>query len=1005
MKKWTFLVATLLTLSAGSLMTSCIDNDEPAGIEAIRVATANLLEAKKAVLLAQAEAQKAQIENDKLIAAADAAIKNAQAKKEEAEAAYKQALAAGKQAEADQTKAKTEAYIARQKANLELLIAQNAQKIQEAKTAEEKARYEFEQLKKLNADKIDNELFQAVVSAYGSYLNMLESYNKANEDYLEAQRKLAESELDLVWDEKTQTWTSPTMLTREAFQNNVDVAQAEVDRINKSTAEYEEAIEKIKAVKDGELYTLMTDYQAKLKENTNAQEQVKIDLSKLCYENQALYDSVPDLENQIKALKKQEIEIAPYEYPGNTAIPNFEEKFEIVGKNVKFSLDDPTNYDNAVNEYKYNIEAIKAQLSTPNGSAWTDADLAELERGQEAATKAYEKAQKAWDLATVIYNNGGTPDITSANMPQVAEIEAAVTALNAAGAKIQTSKDAVVTAHNTAVAAQEAFDAAYKAYTVGDPDKQIAATNAKTTYDNAIAAAKKTYDDAVKENNKAADAAQDAVDQLAASQALAEKAAQNSVDAAERQYNLATQTALANPTAANVAAQTAALKAWNNAITAQNKLVSDNATAMQKAQEAAQKAQDNATLLNLAADNARLNAIDAANLEFMSAGGNIADGSYNQEADPAYKPVQEAQTAKTAADKAYAEAVKAFSGLVGDATKKEVKGVSDNLNKQNKTLGVAYTLTAWNKFTNETFVNYTTVPAGANDTKDNWKKFAEDKYKDLTPAGLSPFMEHALVSGKDVYTNAKDYVIKTSQTLYGNTVEDRLTPLTIDEMNAYIADHYTNLKPYQYYTMYGVLFGAYGTVEGNKATVAAIKATLNNTEAINSAVAELEANLKAIEDSKKAQETSVKAVQAQLDAVNDKIDALEGALTSKLAVLQHEANDLSTIIGTISSAILTINSDVVNGRGTAEKVIEGSIKMLQSQIDQNNKKLKEAEKKLAFAQHQLTQFENGILDLENPLKLKVESAKALLDCYAEQLDFLKARLEEAQAKYEANAKA
>ena len=67
MKKWTFLVATLLTVSAGSLMTSCIDNDEPAGIEQIRVATANLLEAKKAVLLANAEAIKAQAENDKLI--------------------------------------------------------------------------------------------------------------------------------------------------------------------------------------------------------------------------------------------------------------------------------------------------------------------------------------------------------------------------------------------------------------------------------------------------------------------------------------------------------------------------------------------------------------------------------------------------------------------------------------------------------------------------------------------------------------------------------------------------------------------------------------------------------------------------------------------------------------------------------------------------------------------------------------------------------------------------
>lgn len=998
MKKWTFLVATLLTLSAGSLMTSCIDNDEPAGIEAIRVATANLLEAKKAVLLAQAEAEKAKIENDKLIAAAEAAIKNAQAKREEAEAAYKQAMAAGEQAKADQVKAETEAYIAKAKANLELLIAQNAQKIEEAKVAEEKARYEFEQLKKLNADKLDSDLFNAVVAAYNAYIQQLSAYNKANADLLDAQKKLAESELDLKWNGSS--FESPSYDTKAQLEKAVADAQAQVDDINSSIDEFNEAITKLQGIQGGELYTLMKEYQGKLEENTQAQEQLKIQKSELCYKNQALYDSVKTiLPDEIAKLKAEKIAIDAYEYPGNTAIPSFEEKFEIVGKNVQYSLNNPTNYDNAVNAYKRNIEQIKAQLSTPNGSAWTSAELAELERSQVAATKAYEDAQADWNLAQTIYNKGGVPDITSADMPQATEIEAAVTALNGAGAKLQTSKDAVVAAHTAVVAAQKTYTDADKAYNQGSAT--VAATNAKTTWENAKTAANKAYNDAVKENNKAADAAQAAVDELAKSQELSEKAAQNRVDAAERQYNLATETALANPTAANVAAQSAALTAWNNAITAQNKLVSDNAIAMQKAQEAAQKAQDNASLLNLAAENARRNAIDAADLAFMTAGGNIVDGTYDQAADPAYKPVQEAVTALAAANKTYTEAIKAFNKLVGDTQKKEVKDVTTNLNKQKTELGVAYPLTAWNKFTSDTFVKYTTVPA-ADDTDANWKKFADDKYKDLSYAGLSVFMELNKATG--VYTNAKDYVKKTSQVLYGSTVSvDRLEPLTIDEMNEYIAANYPNLAPYQYYTMYGTLFGAYGTVEGNKAQIAAIKATINNADAVNSAVAELEANLKAIEDSKKAQEAKVDAVQDQLDAAQAKVDALEGDINTQLAKLQHTAMDLNGIIGTISSAILNLND--LNGVGNAEDVINNAIKQLENNIKSLETPLKNAEARLDKAQYQLNKYENGYTDIENPLKLKVEAAQAELALQKDKLDFLKARLEEAQAKYEANAKA
>lgn len=60
MRKWTYLVAALLMTGATTTFTGCIDNDEPAGIENLRGAKAELLKAKAAVELANAEMIKAE---------------------------------------------------------------------------------------------------------------------------------------------------------------------------------------------------------------------------------------------------------------------------------------------------------------------------------------------------------------------------------------------------------------------------------------------------------------------------------------------------------------------------------------------------------------------------------------------------------------------------------------------------------------------------------------------------------------------------------------------------------------------------------------------------------------------------------------------------------------------------------------------------------------------------------------------------------------------------------
>lgn len=62
MKKWKFLVATALVCGALTTVTSCIDNDEPAGISDLRGAKAELIKAQAALKLVEVEYQKVNVE-------------------------------------------------------------------------------------------------------------------------------------------------------------------------------------------------------------------------------------------------------------------------------------------------------------------------------------------------------------------------------------------------------------------------------------------------------------------------------------------------------------------------------------------------------------------------------------------------------------------------------------------------------------------------------------------------------------------------------------------------------------------------------------------------------------------------------------------------------------------------------------------------------------------------------------------------------------------------------
>ena len=94
MKKWTYLVASLLLAGTTPLLTGCVDTDEPSGIEELRGAKAELLKAKAAVEAAKVATVQA-----------EAAYKNAEAEYKKAEAALVLAKAAYWEAKTENEKA------------------------------------------------------------------------------------------------------------------------------------------------------------------------------------------------------------------------------------------------------------------------------------------------------------------------------------------------------------------------------------------------------------------------------------------------------------------------------------------------------------------------------------------------------------------------------------------------------------------------------------------------------------------------------------------------------------------------------------------------------------------------------------------------------------------------------------------------------------------------------------------------------------------------------------
>lgn len=1009
-KKWSYVAAMMLTASCGCLFTGCIDNDEPYGITQIRVATANLLEAKKAAVEAEAaaanaevevakikaEIEKQRLENEKAAAEAQARINELLA---QAEIAKTEAEAAILKAQAEQIAKQTEMEAKERQALIDRYIAETNDLIRKADQAYEALVYQWEQTKIKEAAAATDALFQAVDAAYQSYMVQLKEYNNLNRLYLEANRRLAAFELDLVWNPEggndgkggfeSPNYDQKTLLETAVAdaQNDIDSFNSSIDRLNNFKDELAQVVSK------AGLDELLSQYKEEQAQNTEDLLKANVEKDAIYLDNKALYDSRITLDNKIAEANAAPIAIAPYTYvpAADLSVLGIGEK-EIVPQGVSYSLDYVYNYNRYSNAYTNQITQLKRYLLDENDVAWTTARINELERQLKAQTSVFEADKAAWEIAKKVYNMGN--DVDASALPLETELEAAIADYNAMQGEIEGLNEAVKAAQEANDDARQAYYDAWNAYFDNETSTSALATWNRAQNDYSTA-----YNDAWNAYYEAANAANVA-------QTQATKEAKAAVNNAWRAYYRAQDAQYA---AQNELDKDPTNKTLQENLATAEKAVETAEANRQTAQENADKAIADATTkcerAIAAANTARVKAInDAQETLDKAQAAWVASGEYNSvRNEPAYAPVL---TALENWDKAQEELTNAQEALqpAGEKMMELWQAMSDASKKQLEEIGLGY----WDD---------DTIP-----NKEDAEWYANGWITEF-PVASAPIL---FKNSQEVYTNAKQYLIDKSTAAYGSLgytwngdnngsshdnwfdgLEVDLAFLvdnvTVDMMNAYIKAYYKRTyewepEDFQCASLYS-RFGAFGNMSYTENRIAVAKANIANSNLVPDAVNSLQANLDTMEADRVAAEDAVSAIQAERDDVENQITALNKTIDDKIKDLNHVGSDLATIISTIQNGIAQLQATV-----TAPSVEDVIGQITKNNVDTHiatlQNKLDEATTMLEKAKYQLDQYNAGYKDLENPYKPYVEYLQANVDAQKEYVELLKAHLEDVQAIYE-----
>ena len=1001
-KKWSYVVATAATVFGGTFLTGCIDNDEPFGIEQIRVETANLLKAKQALVAADAAAKQAQAELDK--ANAEIAKVNAEVAKAKAEAEMKlaelekQAEIARQNAEsaaqvalieaqiADQ-KARTEAYIAEQKAILDNMIAQNELTIKNSQLAYDQAVYQWELSKIQDALKASSKLWDQLNVAYATYLQELNAYNLKAQELADLQRKSAQWLNDLVyengqWIHPKETYKNMLVDAVDAQEQRVAIAQNAINSYNQQIADFEN----IKTNND--VYTKWSELSEEVKDNNAKINELNIEYSEIELNNQSMKYDMEVLEEAYNEVGDKKIAIPAYTFEPSAAaqLLGIMQPEEIVPANTSYTLNDQNNYNYYQYRYRTTIQNLKNYLLDENDIAWTNARLNEMQREMKPAQEAYDKAKALWENAKKVYNMGKEADASA--LPLESELEAAITAYNALEDKYATLKEKIETAHKEYDAADQEY---WNAINAGDFYNQDW-KDANDAYNNAINAANdaywKTYNDAYAALNQAIQNANESTDN-----------AWKAYDRAVREYNTLLSELNQNPDDKTLQNSVkAAEKKMTDADAAYTKAQQDASTAKSKAQTTCDRTVAAAETTRVLAENKAQEAYDKAHAAWVAAGGHDAE----------ITALENARQQKWDALQAAEEEVEATR----ESSVALCNAMLEAQDKQLNEIGLYY----W-------MYGYSSIPQVwriedyINSVKYNWSDYD-------FPTAEAPIN---YVSTTGTYLNAKYYLIEKSKVAYGNlgnpwdssqfngTSHDWVSNLEIDEaflvdevttdmLNAYVKSYCQknyDWTPEDYQCIwYYNMFGDFGTLKTLENRIEVAKANLENSDLISSVIGTMQTNLDeliaSIDPVKEEQAKAYKAWQAK-----------ETEYDNLFKDVRYQIEDLNVQNYLINNVIAAINENfnLLNDQNVANpEAVQNTIDNLKRQVAYQQNVLADAQKALKEAQDNLALLENGNAEYDyNPYTAQIDQLTAELEVSKDQLAAVKARLDEIQAKYEAAA--
>ena len=1008
-KKWSYVVATAATVFGGTFLTGCIDNDEPFGIEQIRVETANLLKAKQALVAADAAAKQAQAELDK--ANAEIAKVNAEVAKAKAEAEMKlaelekQAEIARQNAEsaaqvalieaqiADQ-KAKTEAYIAEQKAILDNMIAQNELTIKNSQLAYDQAVYQWELSKIQDALNASSKLWDQLNVAYATYLQELNAYNLKAQELADLQRESAQWLNDLVYNEEKNMWEHPkekykNMLVDaiNAQEQNVANAQNAINSLNQNIAD----LENFKTNND--VYTKWSELSEEIKDNDAKIAELKIEQAEIELNNQSLLNEISTLWEAYLAVGNKEIAIPAYTFEPSAAAQQLGimQPEVIVPSGVSYTLNDQNNYNHYQAMYHREILDIKRYLLDENDKAWTNARLNEMQRDMKPAQEAYDTAKALWENAKKVYNMGNEPDASA--LPLESELEAAIAAYNAVDADLTALKDKLDNASEEMNEALKAYVDARNKLDYNEPVNQAwkeandvynqAEKDANAAYNTSIETAQATKDQvsttADRNITTAWNAYQRAVEEYWAlnnelNQNPEDKTLQGKVTAAEKARDdayKAYETAISTANSNREKAETA----YNRSVAAAYTALTQ---ALNKAKEALEKAET--TWLAAGGDNAEVNALREAYEQKQKAYNAIHDDEFTAARESAIKLWNAMNEAK---DKQLAEIA------LGNWPVNTIPDI-DNL------YNYIYQL----------------------QSNDDWGISFE--------VASAPIL--AIGDGQ-IYINAKDYLIEKSKVAYGNLGFDSwngyngishdfqwLNKVEVDQ--AFLVDEVTtsmlneyvknwarkngngDLQDYECAQFYALLFGDFGTLKTLENRIEVAKASLENSDLISSVIGTMQTNLdELIASIDPVKEEQAKAKEAY-DAKQAQYAKLFDDINEQLGALNYQNELINRVIAAINE-----NFELLNDQNAViPEDVQNTIKRLKGDIAYQQNVLADAQKALKEAQDNLALLENGNAEYDyNPYTAQIDQLTAALEVSKDQLAAVKARLDEIQAKYEAAA--